>query len=199
MFMLQRSKSSRPSRPAHKARVAVPRTGKERVKTMAQSKAQEATKVAADSAAQAQKLINDGAAQARVAMEKNMDQMTKGAESIFKAAEEAADFGRGNVEAFTKAAQTWASGSQDLARQYMALAQGLTDHALEGVKALSGVKSVNEAAELQSKLAKAAMEKVVAEGTKLQEASFKLAESAFAPVNARMTVAMEKLAKPLAA
>ncbi|MFN6277131.1 MAG: phasin family protein [Alphaproteobacteria bacterium] len=197
--MLQRSKSSRPLRPAHKARVAAPRSGKEKVENMAQSKSQVVSKVAAETAAQAQKVMNDGAAQARVAMEKNMEQMTKGAESIFKAAEEAAEFGRGNVEAFTKAAQTWASGSQDLARQYMALAQGLTDHALEGAKALSGVKSVNEAAELQAKFAKAALEKMVAEGTKLQEASVKLAESALAPVNARMTVAMEKLAKPLAA
>jgi phasin family protein len=199
MLMLQRSKFSRPSRPAHNAREAAPRTGKERIEIMAQSKSQAVSKVAEEAAAQAQKVMTDGAAQARVAMEKNMEQMTKGAESIFKAAEEAADFGRGNVEAFTKAAQTWASGSQDLARQYMALAQGLTDHALEGAKALSGVKSVNEAAELQAKFAKAALEKMVAEGTKLQEASVKLAESAFAPVNARFTVAMEKLAKPLAA
>ena len=197
--MLQRSKSARPSRPVHKARVAVPRSGKERVEIMAQSKSQVVSKVAAEAAEQAQKVMNDGAAQARVAMENNVEQMTKGAESIFKAAEDAAEFGRGNVEAFTKAAQTWASGSQDLARQYMALAQGLTDHAMEGAKALSGVKSVNEAAELQAKFAKAALEKMVAEGTKLQEASVKLAESAFAPMNARMTMAMEKMAKPLAA
>jgi phasin family protein len=197
--MLQRSKSSRPSRPVRKARVAAPRSDKERVETVAQSKSQVVSKVAAEAAEQAQKVMNDGAAQARVAMENNVEQMTKGAESIFKAAEEAAEFGRGNVDAFTKAAQTWASGSQDLARQYMALAQGLTDHAMEGAKALSGVKSVNEAAELQAKFAKAALEKMVAEGTKLQEASVKLAESAFAPMNARMTVAMEKMAKPLAA
>ena len=166
---------------------------------MAQSKSQVVSKVVAEAAVDAQKVLNDGAAQARVAVENNVEQMTQGAESIFKAAEEAAEFGRGNVEAFTKAAQTWASGSQDLARQYMALAQGLTDHAMEGAKALSGVKSVNEAAELQAKFAKAALEKMVAEGTKLQEASVKLAESAFAPMNARMTMAMEKLAKPLAA
>ena len=197
--MLQRSKSSRPFRPVRKARVAAPRSGKERVEIMAQSKSQVVSKVAAEAAEQAQKVMNEGAAQARVAMENNVEQMTKGAESIFKAAEDAAEFGRGNVEAFTKAAQTWASGSQDLARQYMALAQGLTDHAMEGAKALSGVKSVNEAAELQAKFAKAALEKMVAEGTKLQEASVKLAESAFAPMNARMTVAMEKMAKPLAA
>jgi phasin family protein len=197
--MLQRSKSARPLRPVHKARVAAPRSGKERVETMPESKSQVASRVAAEAAEQAQKVINDGAAQARVAMENNVEQLTKGAEGIFKAAEDAAEFGRGNVEAFTKAAQTWASGSQDLARQYMALAQGLTDHAMEGAKALSGVKSVNEAAELQAKFAQAALEKMVAEGTKLQEASVKLAESAFAPVNARMTMAMEKLAKPLAA
>ena len=197
--MLQRSNSARPSRPVHIVRVAAPRSNKERVEIMAQSKSQVVSKVAAEAAEQAQKVMNDGAVQARVAMEKNMDQMTKGAEGIFKAAEDAAEFGRGNVEAFTKAAQTWASGSQDLARQYMALAQGLTDHAMEGAKALSSVKSVNEAAELQAKFAQAALEKMVAEGTKLQEASVKLAESAFAPVNARMTMAMEKLAKPLAA
>ncbi|MBM3586486.1 MAG: phasin family protein [Alphaproteobacteria bacterium] len=197
--MLQRSKTSRPSWPTYETREAAPRTGTERIEIMAHSKNQAVSKVAEEAAAQAQKVMTDGAAQARVAMEKNMEQMTKGAESIFKAAEEAADFGRGNVEAFTKAAQTWASGSQDLARQYMALAQGLTEHALEGAKALSSVKSVNEAAELQGKFAKAALEKVVAEGTKLQEASVKLAESAFAPVNARFTVAIEKLAKPLAA
>jgi len=197
--MLQRSKFSRPLRPVHIVRVAAHRSNKERVEIMAQSKSQVVSKVAAEAAEQAQKVMNDGAVQARVAMEKNMDQMTKGAEGIFKAAEEAAEFGRGNVEAFTKAAQTWASGSQDLARQYMALAQGLTDHAMEGAKALSSVKSVNEAAELQAKFAQAALEKMVAEGTKLQEASVKLAESAFAPVNARMTMAMEKLAKPLAA
>lgn len=197
--MLQRSKSARPSRPVHKARVAAPRSGKERVETMPESKSQVASRLAAEAAEQAQKVMNDGAAQARVAMENSVEQMTKGAEGIFKAAEDAAEFGRGNVEAFTKAAQTWASGSQDLARQYMALAQGLTDHAMEGAKALSGVKSVNEAAELQAKFAQAALEKMVAEGTKLQEASVKLAESAFAPVNARMTMAMEKLAKPLAA
>ena len=81
----------------------------------------------------------------------------------------------------------------------MALAQGLTDHTLEGAKALSTVKSLNEAAEIQAKYAKAALEKAVSESAKMQEAVFKLAEQAVAPISARMTVAMEKMAKPLAA
>ena len=156
-------------------------------------------KIAAEGTAQAQTMMNEGAAKTRAAMEMGMEKMTKGAEGFMKAAEEAGEFGRGNVEAFTKAAQTWATGAQELARQAMALAQGMTDHTLEGAKALSGVKSLNEAAEIQTKYAKAAIEKAVAESAKMQEAVFKLAEQAVAPISARMSVAMEKMAKPLAA
>ena len=149
--------------------------------------------------ADVKKIAAEGAAQARQAMEQSMEQITKGAEGVMKAAEDAAEFGRGNVEAFTKAAQTWAVGTQDLARQAMALAQGLTDHTLEGAKALAAVKSLNEVAEVQAKFAKTAMEKAVAESVKMQEAVFKLTEQAVAPISARMTVAMEKIGKPLAA
>lgn len=155
--------------------------------------------ITAEGSAQADRTMNDGAPQTRAGMEMSMEQMTKGAEGFMKAAEDAAEFGRGNMEAFTKAAQTWAVGSQDLARQVMALAQGMTDHSLEGVKALSSVKSLNEAAEIQAKFARAAMEKAVAESARMQEAVFKLTEQAVAPISARMTVAMEKMGKSAAA
>ncbi len=198
--MLHRSKTPRKPGTAKPARAkAVPAIEIEKDQDMAENKAADVKKIAAEGAEQAQKIVTEGAAQARVAMEKSMEQMSKGAEGVMKAAEEFADFGRGNVEAFTKAAQTWATGTQDLARQAMALAQGLTDHTLEGAKALSSVKSLNEAAEIQAKFAKSAMEKAVAESAKMQEAVFKLTEQAVAPISARMTVAMEKMAKPLAA
>lgn len=204
--MLQRSKSARTAGPAkRKALETMPGAATvsdsatvERVEEMAESKA-DVKKIAAEGAAQAQKIVTEGAAQARVAMEKGMEQFSKGAEGMMKAAEDVAEFSRGNMEAFTKAAQTWAVGTQDLARQAMALAQGLTDHTLEGAKALAAVKSLNEAAEVQAKFAKAAMEKTVAESAKMQEAVFKLTEQAVAPISARVTVAMEKMAKPLAA
>lgn len=198
--MLQRSKPPRPAGArTRNGAAAAPVIKTERNEDMAETKTAEMKKIAAEGAANAQKIVTEGAAQARVAMEKSMEQMTKGAEGMMKAAEEFADFGRGNMEAFTKAAQTWAVGTQEIARQAMALAQGLTDHTLEGAKALSGVKSLNEAAEIQAKFAKAAVEKAVAESAKMQEAVFKLAEQAAAPISARMTVAMEKMAKPLAA
>jgi phasin family protein len=149
--------------------------------------------------AQARKVVDETAAQARVAMEKGMEQATKSAEGFFKAFEEAGEFGRGNIEVMTKVTQTLTVGWQDLGRQYFAVAQGMTDHALEGAKALAAAKSLKEAADLQTSFAKAAMEKAMAETVKLNEASFRLVEQAFAPLAARASLAVEKMGKPLAA
>ena len=155
--------------------------------------------VASQGAAQAQKMIDNSAASAREAMEKNMEQVTKSAEGFFKAAEEAAEFGRGNIEAMTKATQTFTVGLQDLGKQYFAMSQALSDHAMESAKALASVKSLKEAADIQAAFAKASMERAMAETTKLSEAAFRLAEQAGAPLTARMSLAVEKMAKPLAA
>jgi len=154
---------------------------------------------AADTAAKTKKFVETGAQEARVAMEKGMEQMTKQAEGFFKAAEEAAEFGRGNFEAVTKSAQLFAAGFQDLGKQVFAVSQALTDHAMESAKALAGVKSLKEAADIQAAFAKASLERSMSEAAKLQEATFKLAEAAYAPLTARMNLAVEKFAKPLAA
>jgi phasin family protein len=138
-------------------------------------------------------------AQMREAVEKTMDQATKSAEGLFKAAEEAAEFGRGNLEAVAKATQVYVAGVQDLGKQTLAMVQGLADHTVAGAKALGTVKSLKEAAEIQATYARAALEKSFSETAKLQEAALKLAEASFAPISARMTLAVEKFSKPLAA
>ena len=140
-------------------------------------------------------LVEEGAAGAQKLMEKNVDQANKAAEGLFRAAEGAAEFGRGNVEAFAKATQVYVAGVQDLGRQTMALVQGLTDHALEGAKALSAVKSLQEAAQIQASYTRAAIEKTVSDGAKLQESAIRLAEHAFAPISARMTVGLERFGR----
>ncbi|WP_246526180.1 phasin family protein [Plastoroseomonas hellenica] len=161
------------------------------------------TKIAAEAVqtgeAKAKSVINEGATQARASMEKGMEQATKAAETMFKAAEEAVEFGRGNIEAVTKSAQLWATGTQDIARQYAALAQGFADHAMESAKAFASVKSLKEATELQTSFAKAAFEKASSETSKFQEAFLRLSESASAPITARVQLAVEKFAKPIAA
>ena len=132
-------------------------------------------------------------------MENTMQQANKAAETFLKAAEDAAEFGRGNVEALTRATQIYVAGVQDLGRQTFALVQGLTDQAIEGAKALSTVKSLQEAATVQSNYARAVFEKSVTESAKLSEAALKLAEQTFAPLSARFTLAAERLTRAQAA
>ena len=150
-------------------------------------------------AAYARMLADESAQGARATQEKTMEQMNRAAEGMFKAAEEAAAFGRGNVEALAKSAQAYVSGVQDLSRQTLAMVQGLTEQALEGARALSNVRSLKEAAEVQANFTRSAFERAVSETTKLQEAALKVAEQSFAPLSARVTVAVEKMGRPITA
>jgi hypothetical protein len=126
-------------------------------------------------------------------------QMRTAMEQASKAAQDFAEFSRGNAETLTQVAQTWMTGSQDLARQAFAFTQSLTDHALEGARALSGVKSLKEAAEIQATYARGTMDRVMTETAKLQEASLRLAEQVATPVSQRVSLAMERATKPVAA
>lgn len=148
--------------------------------------------------AQAKKIMDDGAVQARTAMEQGFAQASKSAEGLVKVTEEAVEFGRGNMDALTKSAQVYFAGVQDISRQAIAVMQALSEQTLDNVKALSSARSLKEAADLQASFARAGFERVMGETTKLQEASLKLAEQAFAPINARVQVAVDKMAKPVA-
>jgi phasin family protein len=136
------------------------------------------------------------AAKTRTALESNMDQITRTTEGLYKATEDAVEFNRGNLEAFTKASQTYMSGLQDLSKQAFAMMQSMGEQSVQNAKALASVKSVKEAAELQTVFVKSTLETSVAEATRLNEAAFKLAEQSSAPIAARMTVAMEKFGRP---
>lgn len=156
-------------------------------------------KVMTDAAQVGQTAVAETGVQARAAVEKGLEQANKTAADLLKVAEEANEFGRGNLEAVTKASQLYMTGMQDLSRQTLAMLQALSDHTLEGVKTLSTAKSLKEAAEFQASFAKTTFERAMNDTVKLQEAAFKLAEQSFAPISARMTLAMEKVGKPLAA
>ena len=112
-----------------------------------------------------------------------------------KTAEEFVAFGQGNVEAIVKSSQIWATGVQDLSKHFAAAAKASMDDSMAAFKAMTSVKSLKDAFELQTSFARAAMEKSLAESGKLTDASFKLTEQALAPITARVTVAVEKFAK----
>jgi phasin family protein len=106
-----------------------------------------------------------------------------------------ATIGKENLEAFTTSSKIWMAGVQDLTKQFAATAKASLEESVATFKALSTVKSVKEAIELQTSYSKTAIAKALAESTKLTEASMKLTEEALAPITARMAVAVGAFSK----
>ena len=112
-----------------------------------------------------------------------------------KTAEQFVTFGQGNVEAFVQSGQIFAAGLQDISKQIAANAQASFEETLSALRALTSVRSVKEAVELQTSLARTSIEKAVAQTGHVAETSYKLAEQAFAPIASRVTLAVESFSK----
>jgi phasin family protein len=139
--------------------------------------------------------LKEGTAKAVSGLENTQGKIKEGVDRFMRTAEELVQFNQGNFEAFVKSSQIWAAGVQDLTKQAAASAQVSFEETVSTYKALSSVRSVREALELQANLARSSVEKVVAESGRLADASVKLAEKALAPLTARVTLAAEKFAK----
>ncbi len=118
-------------------------------------------------------------------------QPNKKVETIMKTAEQFVAFSQANVDAFVKSSQIWTTGLQGLSKQMAANAQLALDETVSTLKAMTSVKSVKEAIELQTSLARTAMEKAVSGTTQITETSIKLAEETLAPITERMHVAAQ--------
>lgn len=112
-----------------------------------------------------------------------------------KTPEEFMSFGQANLDALVKSSQILAAGVQDMTKQFAVTAQAQVDEAMASMRALSGVKSVREAVELQTNLARTAMEKTLAHTGQVADQSFKLAEQALAPIAGRLSIATDGFAK----
>jgi phasin family protein len=139
--------------------------------------------------------LKDGMTRATVGFVNTQEKVKEGMEKAMKTAEELMAFSQGNLEAMVRSGQIWASGMQDIGKQIAANAQASFDETMSTFKALSSAKSLKDAFDLQATLARATLEKTLAESGKLTDASMKLTEQTLAPLTARVTLAMEKFAK----
>jgi phasin family protein len=155
----------------------------------------EITEAATKGFEQSVSTLKDSAAQASASVAEAQTKIKDGMEKAMKTAEEMVAFSQGTFEAFTKSSQIWTAGVQDISKEVAASAQASMDETVGMLKALTSVKSLKEAMELQSSLVKSAFEKAMAHGGKFTEASVKLTEHAMAPITARVTLAVEKFAK----
>ncbi len=112
-----------------------------------------------------------------------------------KTAEDFVSFGQGNVEALVKSSQIVATGLQDIGRMMATSAQASMSEAMETFHALSGVRSIQEAIDLQATLARSVVEKALTQTGQVAETSLKVAEQAIAPITSRMSLAVQSFGR----
>lgn len=137
----------------------------------------------------------DNIAKSAAGFEQTQVHMTEGMNKAMKTAEEFVAFGQGNLEALVRSGQIWATGMQDLGKLVAATAQAQIEDTVSAFKAIAGAKSVKDAFEVQTSLARTTIEKTLAESGRLTETSMRLTEQALAPVTARVSLAVEKFGR----
>jgi len=117
--------------------------------------------------------------------------LKEGYSKAMKTAEQIAKFHQGNLEAMMKSSQILATGLTDISKHVASSAQANMEETMSNFRALTSVKSLKEAFDLQAGFARTAMEKAMSESGKLTETSLKLVEQAAAPLTARLNAAVE--------
>jgi len=119
----------------------------------------------------------------------------KFSQQVFKNYGQLSDLQKENAEAMMQSGTIWVKGVENVSKELMALAQASFEANMNAAKQLMGVKNIKEAMDLQSELARAHMDKVMADSTKVTEMSMKVANEAFQPLQTRMNTTIETLSK----
>lgn len=103
------------------------------------------------------------------------------------------EFTKGNVEALVESGKVLAAGLQDLGKVYVEDAKTGFETITADVKELAAAKSPADFFKLQGEIMRRNFDAAVATGSKRSEALVKLANDAFAPVQNRVSIAIEKV------
>lgn len=156
-----------------------------------------------DKFAAAQKAFGDVVGQAKQNLEgyakTQQEQIQKASAQLMKSYEDLNALTKGNVDAVVQSGTIVAKGAEEAGKQVAAFTQASLEQSLAIGKSALAVKSIRELIDLQNSYLKSSLDALVAESTKWQQLSIKVTNEALAPLNARVNVAVEKLAKPLAA
>lgn len=110
-------------------------------------------------------------------------------------ANEAANAGRENIEAFIKSGTIFAKGMEDIIRTAASLSQNAAEKQAELAKQIMGAKTLNELTSAQNKIAQANFQEFMSNATRLSEMSVKVLNESIAPINNQMAKSMSRVSR----
>jgi len=190
--MAEAKKPTAPAKPAAAAAPAAAPSQVEAPAVVAKETVETVVKAGADVAAKGvEKAVTIGQEQVAAAV--------KAGGQVFKTYEDAVTYGKENVDAIVQANTIMSKGMQDLNKVLFSMMQKNMEETVDLTKKMFGCKSVDDMVKLQSSLLKTNYSKAFDESRKISDMAVKLAEEATAPITERVTVTVEKVAKPIAA
>ncbi len=116
-----------------------------------------------------------------------------------KFAKEANDLGAQYTDAYTKSSSILMKGCEEIFGAVISMAQKSAEKQAKFAKEAMSSKTINELAEVQSKIAQANFDDFVAGATKISELSTKIITDSSEPVNAQITKSIKKASESVAA
>ena len=126
------------------------------------------------------------------------DAQTRAKDAFEKGQTYAAEYGeftKGNVEALVESGKVLAAGLQDMGKDAVAEGKTAFETMTADVKELAAIKSPADFFKLQGEILRRNFDTVVATGSKRSETLVKLATDTFAPIQTRVSLAVEKVKK----
>ncbi|AWU93161.1 phasin family protein [Azospirillum ramasamyi] len=152
-----------------------------------------------DQIAAVTKSVEDAIATAKQNLEglvkAQQEQIEKASAQVLKGYDDLTVLTKQNVDAFVKSGTVVAKGAEEAGKQVTAFTQSSLEKSVSNAKALLAVKTIQELVELQNAYAKASIDALVSESTKMQELTVKIANEALAPLSARVNATVEVLSK----
>ena len=120
---------------------------------------------------------------------KQLDQMTQ----------DAAVMGQAQVDALVKSSTIFTKGMEDIIKTCMEICQDAGEKSQAAAKSVMSCKTINEFADVQTKLAQASFDEFMTNATKISEKGVKLCTDAFEPINDQVGKAIKKASDAIAA
>ena len=117
--------------------------------------------------------------------------MKNGVETMTKAYEKFAGFGKQNAESWMQSAAAMTKAFERINGEFFAFSKQQMEDGVAAFKAVSGAKSVHEAFEVQSDFAKAALDAYIAQATKINDLVMDAAKQAAEPFQSRLSALTE--------
>ncbi len=131
--------------------------------------------------------------QGKAAFDQVASKSREAIEHGMKQVDEFAGMARGNVEAMLASSRAAAQGIEAIAREVADFSRKSFEETTAAARAMTTVKTPNELMQLQNDFAKTQFDAAVAEMSKLSETMVKLMGEVFEPMQARATVAADKM------